>query len=254
MNIEVKESNLELKSDASIKSAFRDFLKKSLEYRSGFLQSEYNIAFDGYSFMGQQDSLNQYDSDMLHSFVLSDFQEVENFPKEFYEFLYGEWNSILEFVKAAEIKLVAKINNPILSELYASDVMGYMMSCNYYPKTNDCSQVAKNQTRLSAHKDVSLFTTFPYGISEGLSFENSAGLKVEVGNKKKVFSFPGYFMEYVTGNKISGLIHQVELPKRLDTERFSFALFSMPKPNSTLTIDGKEMYSEDYYKEYLQLF
>lgn len=253
MNSQIIELNIDVRTDTSIKKAFKNFLDKPLSYKSEFLQSKYDVAFDGYSFMGQKDSLNQYDSDMLHSFVLSDFQDVENFPVEFQDFLSNEWKSVLKLVRQAELKLLKKLNNPILSELYESGSMGYMMSCNYYPKTNNILKVAKNNTRLSTHKDVSLFTTFPYGISEGLAYFND-GKKIELGNKNRVFTFPGYFLEYVTENKSTALSHQVELPDNLDTERFSFALFSMPKPSVKIKIGAKEMNSEDYYKNYLQLF
>lgn len=252
--IEVHNLDLPLRSDIKIKNAFSKFLKKSFDYRSKFLQSSYEVAFDGYSFMGQKDSLNQYDSDMLHSFVLSDFQEIDQFPKEFHQFLSEEWPVVLSTVKKAELEWVKRMNQPELLEFLESKSMGYMMSCNYYPKTYKCSKVAINNTRLSAHKDVSFLTTFPFGISEGLSYFDSEGHKVALGNEKEVFSFPGYFMEVASEYKISALNHQVDLPEKLDQERFSFALFSMPRPNSIVKIGNKELRSEDYYKEYLQLF
>ena len=83
----IRELNVFQKSDQLIKESFRDFLNQPNDYKNKFLQSQYKTAFDGYSFLGQTDSLNQYDTDLLFSFVLSEFQPTANFPKEFKEFL-----------------------------------------------------------------------------------------------------------------------------------------------------------------------
>ena len=129
---------------------------------------------------------------------------------------------------ALELASIKKLNNSILEQLYKDDVIGYMMSCNYYPKPLKYSAFAKNNTRLSAHKDVSLFTTFPFGIANGLSFFNEEKNRVAVGEKNTIIQFSGYFLEFVSQHKIKALEHQVNLPKDLNTERYSFAIFSIP--------------------------
>lgn len=240
------------KSDCIIKKSFRQFLNQSDDYKNKFLQSNYNIAFDGYSFFGQTDSLNQYDTDMLYSFVISNFQPVERFPKEFHTFLSTHWLELVEKIKEKELQIIKKQNIPVL-DLYQNDAIGYMMSCNYYPKPNNYKLTAKDNTRLSEHTDVSLFTTFPFGISEGFSY-SERNKQIRLGNKEKILVFNGYFSEFVTDGKVKALNHQVELPKNLDSERFSFAIFSMPKPGCTFYIGKKKYSASDYYNKYLSLF
>ena len=240
------------KSDRSIKESFRQFLNQSDNYKNKFLQSNYNIAFDGYSFLGQTDSLNQYDTDMLYSFVISNFQPVEKFPKEFHSFLSTHWLELIEKVKEKELQIIEKQNIPIIN-LYQNDAIGYMMSCNYYPKPNNHKRTAKNNMRLSEHTDVSLYTTFPFGISKGFSYSDGHK-QISLGNKEKTLVFNGYFSEFVTDGKVKALNHQVELPENLDSERFSFAIFSMPKPGCAFYIGNKKYSASDYYNKYLSLF
>lgn len=250
----VAELHVSNKSDDTIKEALRSFIKKDRSYKNKFLQSEMNIAFDGYSFIGQKDSLNQYDTDMLHSFVLSDFQSVDRFPSEFHRFLKEEWEELKTSVRAIELERIKTFNNPEITKLYQDNVIGYMMSCNYYPKPLNCEAIAKNNTRLSAHKDVSLFSTFPFGIDSGFSSIDTDQNSIALGEKSNTIQFPGYFLEFMSQRKIVALNHQVELPKDLDSERFSFAIFSIPKPNCTFILNGKEIKSNDYYNAYLALF
>jgi len=131
--------------------------------------------------------------------------------------------------------------------------MGYMMSCNYYPKPKAGLSEGQNNLRLSAHPDVSLLTTFPYGVSKGLSYFDD-NKRFEVGEKKGPISFFGYFANFFSNGAIEPLEHQVESPKDFDIERFSFALFSIPKPDSTFTIGDREITGKDYYMQYLSLF
>ncbi|WP_298763848.1 2OG-Fe(II) oxygenase family protein [uncultured Polaribacter sp.] len=250
----IKTFDLISNSDVTIRKALASFVQKDRVYKNNYLQANYKKAFDGYSFIGQKDSLNQYDTDMLHSFVLSDFQEVEHFPKEFHPFLKNEWKPLIKRIKALELASIKKLNNSILEQLYKDDVIGYMMSCNYYPKPLKYSAFAKNNTRLSAHKDVSLFTTFPFGIANGLSFFNEEKNRVAVGEKNTIIQFSGYFLEFVSQHKIKALEHQVNLPKDLNTERYSFAIFSIPKPNISFWLGNKKIESNNYYKKYLSLF
>lgn len=254
MNPIITELYFPKKSNLKIRTALLNFVKKDSIYKKQFLQSRYNTAFDGYSYIGQKDSLNQYENDMLHSFVISEFQNSEDFPKEFHSFLKEEWGKLITTIKNAELTRIKELNNPELTQLYKDNIIGYMMSCNYYPKPINCKSNAKNNTRLSAHKDASLFTTFPYGVDNGLSVLGINNNYVEIDKKEKPFLFSGYFLEFMTHKKITALNHQVDLPKDLDSERFSFAVFSIPKPNTTFLLNGMEINSTDYYKKYLSLF
>lgn len=254
MNPIITELSFPKKSDLKIRTALFNFVKKSSQYKKQFLQSRYNTAFDGYSHIGQKDSLNQYENDMLHSFVISDFQDTEDFPEEFHSFLKEDWGKLTTIVKNAELTKIKELNIPELLQLYKDNAIGYMMSCNYYPKPTSCKSVAKNNTRLSAHKDVSLFTTFPYSVDNGLSILAANDTYIEIDKKGKTFLFSGYFLEFMTHEKILALNHQVDLPKDLASERFSFAVFSIPKPNTTFLFNGKKVNSDDYYKKYLSLF
>lgn len=232
--------------------AFSCFLQKEAKYKNQYLQCNYKNAFDGYSFIGQKDSLNQYDYDMLHSFVLSDFHAIKEFPVEFQPFLINEWPKLISKVKEHELKIIEKYQLPF-EELYKEDKMGYMMSCNYYPKPKEIGIRNNNQLRLSTHPDVSLFTTFPYGIKEGLSyFQNEE--TIELKEQTKTISFLGYFAEFFSNKKNFALEHQVELPTDFSSERFSFAVFSIPKPTSNFIINQKETSGKEYYDKYLSIF
>ena len=239
-------------SDHKVRERFANFLSKPFDYRSSFLQSNFELAFDGYSYWGQEDSLNQYSTDMLHSFVLSDLHEIDRFPVEFQDFLRSEWPRLIEQVKNLEIKLI-KENNLPFEHLYKEDKITYMMSCNYYPKPTGKVESGKDNTRLSAHTDVSLFTTFPYGISRGLSYLQN-GKQLELGEKNETITFSGYLTELLSNGEVKALKHQVELPSNDEAERFSFALFSIPKPSCKIEINGKLVSGKEYYSKYLSLF
>jgi hypothetical protein len=249
--LDIITTNLLAKSPITIQEAFSAFLKRPRDYRNGFMQSRYDTAFDGYSYMGQKDSLNQYDSDMLHSFVLSDFQPVEDFPEEFQGFLTDEWPQLTAKVREMELKIIDKLDLPF-KQLYEDDTIGYMMSCNYYPKPSDCNVVAKN-TRLSMHADVSLLTTFPYGVAKGLSYFQH-GKHIQVNENEKTIVFFGYFADFISDGEVKAIEHQVELPVDLDSERYSFAIFSIPKPGSIFQLGNRKFSGNDYYAKYLSLF
>jgi len=138
-------------------------------------------------------------------------------------------------------------------ELYENDSIAYMMSCNYYPKPTTCEVVAKNNTRLSAHTDVSLFSTFPFGIPQGFSYFNENEYD-EYNKEENMVMFTGYFSEFLTNGATKALNHQVELPLDLDTERYSFAIFSIPKPNNIIKIGNQQLSGNEYYTKYLSLF
>ena len=91
------ETNIKKSLDDVIKDAFKAFLEQPKDYKNTYRQSHFNCAFDGYSFLGQTDSLNQYSTDLLYSFVLSRFSSVDKFPKEFSKlFLYNWLNSFID--------------------------------------------------------------------------------------------------------------------------------------------------------------
>ncbi|MFB1022362.1 MAG: hypothetical protein QMC40_06340 [Vicingaceae bacterium] len=45
----------------------------------------------------------------------------------------------------------------------------------------------------------------------------------------------------MSNGKLTALKHQVELPGDLESERYSFAMFSFPKPDSTLTFNDEKL-------------
>lgn len=253
-NLDIQRFDVEIESDAKIRNTFSNFLKRDVEYREQFLQKNYTKAFDGYSFMGQKDSSNQYEKDRLHSFVISEFNDINKFPIEFHDFLQHDWKNITQKLRKIEIDIVKDLGFQDLINLYEEDVMGHMMTCNFYPKPSVYQDNADAKLRLSSHKDISLFTIFPYGISKGFSYLNSKNENIEVEENNKLIVFSGYFLEFMTGGSIEALDHRVDLPKDLNSERYSFALFSIPKPNKTFLLNGEKIKSEEYYKKYLSLF
>lgn len=236
--------------DKHLKRAFKKFLEKPLDYRKEFLQTHYNFAFDGYSYLGQKDSKNQYETDLLHSFVLSQFTSKKEFPKEFQSFLTSEWKTILTAVKKIELEIIKKLDIPNLKDFY-TNAIGHMISCNYYPKVDSNNQI--NKLRLSKHKDVSLFTVFVFGATNGFSYENSLNQKLNLGTTENVVVFSGYLLEFLTQGKYAALEHQVNFTKT-NEERFSFAFFSIPKPNQDLIFNNTQFTSDSYYERYLSLF
>lgn len=240
-----------LKSDdKQLKKAFKQFLEKPLIYKKEFLQAHYHCAFDGYSYLGQKDSSNQYETDLLHSFVLSEFTPKDKFPNEFQSFLTNEWEAILSKVKEIELEIISQLDIPNLKEFYKNSI-GHMASCNYYPKINTQDNTSK--LRLSKHKDVSLFTVFVFGATDGFSYENSLNKKLNLKTTDNIVVFPGYLLEFLTQGKIKALEHQVDFSTN-NTDRYSFAFFSIPAPNKDILFNNLTLTSNAYYKEYLSLF
>ncbi|WP_406685601.1 2OG-Fe(II) oxygenase family protein [Seonamhaeicola sp. MEBiC1930] len=236
-------------SDVTLKKAFKSFLNKPNDYKKGYLQAQFNYAFDGYSFLGQKDSLNQYDTDLLNSFVLSKFSKTDKFPNEFHYFLNNEWDKLTEKIRRIERKIIKKLNLPHLTNFYEENI-GHMVSCNYYPPV---SSDAISELRLSKHIDVSLFTVFVFGISDGFAYQNLRNHKEVLGASDNIVIFPGYLLEYLTHGEYTALKHQVEF-SNVNHERFSFAFFSIPKPFQEMEFNGKKFTSEKYYENYLNLF
>lgn len=236
-----------------LRKALSVFIEKDAGYKSKFLQKEYGYGFDGYSYLGQEDSSNQYASDRLHSFVISDFTEPENFPIEFKNFFDKEWHELQLKIKDLELEMIQKMEVPNLREFYEKHI-GHMISCNFYPPVNLQDEEGRNNVRLSAHKDVSLFTIFPFGFDSDFYFENATGDWVNIPATDDIVIFPGFLMEFFTKGKVKALNHKVAMPKINKGERFSFAYFSLPYPNHKFKIDDKEVTSEGYFKTYLDLF
>lgn len=236
-------------SDFTLKQAFKSFLSQPETYRKQFLQDRYNYAFDGYSYLGQKDSTNQYDTDLLHSFVLSEFSKVNSFPKEMHPFLDKQWVDLIVKVRSIERDIIKTLNLPGLEEFY-NNTIGHMVSCNFYPKINYNQQT--QQLRLSKHKDVSLFTVFVFGSKAGFSFQDNNKNK-KLKETDNIVVFPGYLLEYLSQGKYNALEHQVDFTE-IDKERYSFAFFSIPKPFQNIVFNQQKFSSESYYKDYLSLF
>ncbi len=237
-------------SDLQLKKAFKSFLLEPETYRKEFLQTRYACAFDGYSYLGQKDSANQYDTDLLHSFVLSKFSARNTFPQEFQSFLNNDWDALMLKIKQIELAIIDQLNIPGLKEFYDKNI-GHMVSCNYYPPV-DLNQNTI-ETRLSKHVDVSLFTVFVFGAREGFSYENSLNEKVNLRVTDNIVFFPGYLLEFLTNGKYKALQHEVDFSGN-NEERYSFAFFSIPKPLQTITCNDLQFTSESYYESYLSLF
>jgi len=236
-------------SDEVIKDAFQRFLEQSEDYKNTYRQSHFNCAFDGYSFLGQTDSLNQYSTDLLYSFVLSKFSSINKFPKEFSKVLETYWDTVITKVKSIEEMVVKQLNIPGLQAFY-DNYIGHMVSCNYYPKLDIENQ---RGLRLSKHVDVSLFTVFVYGASNGFTYEDEFGTLKPLHVSEHCVVFPGYLLEYLTKGEYKALPHQVDLSQH-HKERYSFAFFSIPKPEYKMSFNGLEFTSEMYYQKYLELF
>ncbi|MBL6662847.1 MAG: hypothetical protein ISP71_01980 [Flavobacteriales bacterium] len=230
-----------------IDESFKTFMSRHISYRKNFLQTEYNYAFDGYSYMGQKNSTNQYAHDSLHSFVVSDFQAVKNYPIEFHPFLNTYWNKLTSIVKAVEHNLLHKML--VQSEIiqFHEKNVGHMMSLNFYPIVKK-----ENTKRLSIHKDVSLISIFPFGISRELFIIDENGNEIKIPATKNLIAFPGFLIELLSKGRIKALQHYVNYDESINQERYSYVIFSIPKPYTNLPIIN--INSENYFKKYLSLF
>jgi hypothetical protein len=237
-------------SDLHLKTSFDRFLKQPMSYKREYLQAHFNSGFDGYSFMGQKDSSNQYDTDLLHSFVLSEFSDKSHFPKEFSRFLEDDWDTLISKIRTIELSLIEALNIKGLKAFYNQSI-GHMVSCNYYPKMVDSE--SHQQLRLSKHIDVSLFTVFIFGVESGFSYQNFQNKREVLFATDNVVVFPGYLLEFLTKGKYKALEHQVDFTE-FNKERYSFAFFSLPKPKQDLNFNDLKFTSESYFENYLSLF
>lgn len=237
--------------DGLLKQGLMKFVQSPDENKSKYLQKNYSYGFDGYSYLGQEDSTNQYPTDLLHSFVISDFVPPHEFPIEFASFFAKEWDVLESKIRDIEKEMITYLNLPGLIAFYDSHI-GHMISCNYYPAISKGEMPEK--TRLSSHMDVSLFTIFPFGFDSDFTFETENGNWVEIPATNDIVIFPGYLLELLSDGKWKGLNHRVELPSDFTKERFSFAFFSLPYPKHQFPIGFQKYTSESYFQSYLDLF
>lgn len=248
-------TDLPLLDKQTLFDGFKAFLTKEDNYKKTFLQKAYGYAFDGYSFMGQTDSSNQGYEDYVYTFVLSNFHQPDKFPVEFATFFSQEWQSLLNYIKKIEQEILAQLGYPALTQLYNQD-MGHMVSCNYYPPTKALPIRNENDSRLTPHNDISLFTIFPFGLAEGLQFEDTKGNWVSIPACDTILILTGYFLAFWTKGQLKGLNHRVAMPKNSAKARTSFAFFSLPKPNRRFQLLSKKQTftSDNYFQSYLGQF
>ena len=236
-------------SSAQLEKGFSNFLKEPEAYKQQFLQRHFNFGFDGYSYQGQKDSSNQGDDDLLDTFVFSDLRAASEFPEAFQVYFKQGWLATLNSIKTIEQALASGLGLKIETQNLA-----HMVSCNYYPPTKMFATTARENTRLSSHPDVSLFTIFPFGVKEGFSYQNPNGDWVELAANSKWTVFPGYLLEATSNGKIKALNHRVVLPENRNEERFSFAFFSLPRQQTHWRFFNSMVTAEDYFEKYLSLF
>lgn len=226
----------------------RAFVNKPWAYRRRYLQSAYRTAFDGYSFAGQTDSLNQGPDDALHSFVLSDFSPRAAFPEEFQRYLRDEWPAVTRAAREIEQGLLVQLGVEGLLESYAASY-GHMMSANYYPPGRGAQPTGG--LRLTEHPDVSLLTLFPFGAEAGFEYQDAEGAWRALAPTDRIVAFAGELLEWVTAGRIQALNHRVA-PTGGETfgERFSYSLFSLPHPGTHITREASsEAISVEAYIE-----
>jgi isopenicillin N synthase-like dioxygenase len=120
-----------------------------------------------------------------------------------------------------------------------------MMSLNFYPEIKK-----QNHRRLSAHKDVSLLSVFPYGISNGLCIVNENGDEINIPPTKNLIAFPGFLIELLSKGKIKALQHHVNFDELINLDRYSYDIFSIPTPNINLPIININSDSSSINTEY----
>ncbi len=206
----------------------REFVARPESYRHRYLQSTYASVFDGYSYAGQADSMNQGPDDALHSFVLSDFHPASAYPREFQGFLQEHWGELTDFATDLERRILDELGQSHIGERLEA-CYGHMMSANYYPPVSVCANV--EGPRLTEHPDVSLLTVFPFGIDAGFEYQNADGQWCRPGSIGEVCAFPGELLEWLTAGRVKALNHRVGPATQ---ERFSFSLFSLPYPGMTV--------------------
>lgn len=238
--------------------SLRSFVRREKDYRLQFQQSNYRTAFDGYSWPGQQDSLNQGPEDQLHSFVFSDFSPVQSYPLELQPYCLEHWPAISTHVHQLEKILLIDLGLEGIAAQHALN-FGHMMSANYFPPLSQTLSQPQAQSssddcalRLSEHPDVSLLTVFPFGIGRDFQYQDARGHWCDAPKSNTPVIFAGDLLRWMSDGAIPALNHRVRRSTDSSNERFSFALFSLPKPGTLLHSQAGESISvEDYYLEHL---
>lgn len=236
----------------------RSFVQASAAHRRKYLQERFGYAFDGYSYMGQADSRNQGAEDMLHSFVFSDFYPAHRYPRELRPYIDGAWPPLKRFVRSIEARLLAALGLDHVVEQHRA--MGHMMSANYYPPVEeDGDDVNSADLRLTEHPDASLVTVFPFGLEDDFEYLDAQGRWRTAPATRTVAAFPGHLLEWMSGGRVKAVNHRVRLSDCRHSERFSFALFSLPFPEATLRREHgrsgrSSMRAEDYLRWHLSLW
>ena len=223
-------------------SCLSNFLAREEAYKADFLQTKLDTLFEGYSYMGQEDSSNQYADDRLFTYVLSDFFDPRQHAPEF-QALLEEQQLFMPQIRQLERDLLAA-TVPELLDFYDHQV-AHSLSANFYPSGGG------EALRLTAHPDGSLLTVFPFGMDEEFQFEKPDGSWHLVEKTDEIVCFSGYLMECMTS--IRSLNHKVE-KSGIQSERFSFAYFSIPSPGNTFFMKDEKVTSEEYFTRYLSLF
>jgi len=223
-------------------SSMRSFLSREFEYKKAFLQTKLDALFEGFSYMGQEDSANQYAADQLYTYVISDFFDPKLHANEFSPLMQAQ-KSLIPQISRIERQLLAALSPDLLA--FYNQSIAHSLSANYYPEGGTSA------LRLTEHPDGSLLTVFPFGMDEQFQYEAPDGSWEMIEKTNEIVCFSGYLMELMTG--IKALNHKVEKPGA-QQERFSFAYFSIPKPNSTFSTKEGELTTEAYFKQYLSLF
>ena len=106
------------------------FLSRSEEYKAKFLQTRFNARFEGYSFMGQEDSANQYADDQLYTYVMSDYFDSKLHPDEF-QLLFEEQEQLIPKIAAIERQLLSQLLPELLD--FFDRHIAHSLSANFYP-------------------------------------------------------------------------------------------------------------------------
>lgn len=248
-------TDLPARSPGTLPDALRRFCHSPASYRKCFAQSQFATAFDGYSYPGQQDSLNQGPEDQLHSFVLSDFSTPTRYPDELQPFLHQHWQELTRWTRAVEQHVLKELSLTHIA-LQHQSLCSHMLSANYYPapatpQSADRETGSAADLRLSPHPDVSLLTVMFSGLGEGFQYQDSNGCWVDAPPTDRVVVFAGDLLQWLTDGAIPALNHRVKQTGN-EGERFSFALFSLPRPGASLLSNaGHQITTEDWYRLHL---
>ncbi len=242
-----------------LRRCLRNFMLRDEAYRRRYLQREFDYAFDGYSHYGQVGSSHQAADDLLYSFVFSDFSHRERYPREFQAYIRNEWPTLTATLREIELSLLRQLPFD-LSNFHRTSI-GHMMSANYYPPVAGFDTPAAGNTRLSEHPDVSLLTIFPFGIDRDFEYQDAVGNWHRAPPSTNMVAFPGYLLEWLSGGVVKALNHRVRLDRRRNTDRYSFAVFSIPRPDTILLskppkqgAEAEQLSARDYFQQYTGLW